>query len=459
MQKTKKKIKILFLCTGNSCRSRMAEGWAKNLRADSIEAYSAGIEPGGPAESKEHKDNQRTHPPAGKGKGLNVFERYLALWVILCIAGGIVLGKVAPGFAKALDGMAIYVNKAPVVSIPIAVCLFFMMYPIMVKIDFAEVVKAGKNGRPVGLTLFVNWAVKPFTMYAIALFFLGTLFYGFIGPDALDNVKMPFGLDLPVGAMHGAGRVVLIDGVKMLQVPLWRSYLAGCILLGIAPCTAMVLVWGYLAKGNDGLTLVMVAINSLTMLLLYGVLGGFLLGVGRLPVPWQALLLSILIYVALPLAAGFLSRKWLIAAKGRQWFEEKFLHVLTPITIIALLVTLVLLFSFKGEIILSNPLTILWIAIPLFIQTNLIFWLGYGLAKLLKLEYRDAAPAAMIGASNHFEVAIATATMLFGLSSGAALATVVGVLIEVPVMLMLVKICLRTRNWFPQDKLVAVSSG
>jgi ACR3 family arsenite transporter len=210
----------------------------------------------------------------------------------------------------------------------------------------------------------------------------------------------------------------------------------------------MVLVWGYLARGSDGLTLVMVAINSLTMLLLYGILGGFLLGVGRLPVPWQALLLSIAIYVALPLVAGYLSRRWVIAAKGQQWFEERFLHVLTPITIIALLVTLVLLFSFKGEVILSNPLTILWIAIPLFIQTNLIFWLGYGLAKLLKLNYKDAAPAAMIGASNHFEVAIATSTMLFGLSSGAALATVVGVLIEVPVMLMLVKICLRTKNWF-----------
>jgi ACR3 family arsenite transporter len=381
-------------------------------------------------------------------KGLNIFEKYLTLWVALCIAGGIVLGKLAPGVATYLDGLAIYVNKAPVVSIPIAVCLFFMMYPIMVKIDFAEVLKAGKSIKPVGLTLFVNWAVKPFTMYAISLFFLGTLFYGLIGPDAVDQVKMPFGLDLPVGATYGSGTVVMVDNIKMLEVPLWRSYLAGCILLGIAPCTAMVLVWGYLAKGNDGHTLVMVAINSLTMLFLYGPLGGFLLGVGRLPVPWQALLLSISIYVALPLVAGYFSRKWIIATKGHRWFKEKFLHILTPVTIIALLITLVLLFSFKGEVILSNPLTILWIAIPLFIQTNLIFWLGYGLARILKLEYRDAAPSAMIGASNHFEVAIATATMLFGLSSGAALATVVGVLIEVPVMLMLVRICLKTQNWF-----------
>jgi ACR3 family arsenite transporter len=384
-------------------------------------------------------------------KGLSVFEKYLTLWVGLCIVGGIILGKFAPGLAEALDGMAIYVNKAPVVSIPIAVCLFFMMYPIMVKIDFAEVLKAGKSIKPVSLTLFVNWAIKPFTMYAIALFFLGILFYGFIGPDAVDLVKMPFGLDLPVGATYGVGEIVEVSSAKMLEVPLWRSYLAGCILLGIAPCTAMVLVWGHLAKGNDGHTLVMVAINSLTMLVLYGFLGGFLLGVGRLPVPWQALFLSIAIYVATPLVAGYFSRRWIIANKGQQWFSEKFLHILTLVTIVVLLVTLVLLFSFKGRMILSDPLTILWIAIPLFIQTNVIFWLAYGLAKALNLKYQDAAPSAMIGASNHFEVAIATATMLFGLSSGAALATVVGVLIEVPVMLMLVRICLRTKNWFRQS--------
>jgi ACR3 family arsenite transporter len=386
--------------------------------------------------------------PQDQRKGLNVFERYLTLWVALCIAGGIVLGKLAPAVATYLDSLSIYVNKAPVVSIPIAVCLFFMMYPIMVKIDFAEVLKAGKSIKPVGLTLFVNWAIKPFTMYAIALFFLGTVFHGLIGPDAVDHVKMPFGLDLPIGATYGVGKVIELNGLKVLEVPLWRSYLAGCILLGIAPCTAMVLVWGYLAKGNDGHTLVMVAINSLSMLLLYGPLGGFLLGVGRLPVPWQALVLSIAIYVALPLVAGYFSRKLIIAHKGPRWFEEKFLHMLTPVTIIALLITLVLLFSFKGETILNNPLTILWIAVPLFIQTMLIFAIGYWLSKPLKLPYADAAPSAMIGASNHFEVAIATATMLFGLSSGAALATVVGVLIEVPVMLMLVKICLKTQNWF-----------
>ena len=386
--------------------------------------------------------------PAGDGKGLSFFEHYLTIWVALAIVGGILLGRIAPGVAQTLDGMAIFVGGAPVVSIPIAVCLFFMMYPIMVKIDFGSVVRAGKSGKPVLLTLFINWCVKPFTMYGFALLFLGVLFRGFIGAEATDLVKMPFGLDLPVGATHGAGTVVLHEGVRMLEIPLWRSYLAGCILLGIAPCTAMVLVWGYLARGNDALTLVMVAINSLTMLVLYGVLGGFLLGVGRLPVPWQALLLSIAIYVALPLVAGYFSRKWVIAAKGEAWFKEKFLHVLTPVTIVALLTTLVLLFSFKGDVILANPLTILWIAVPLFIQTTVIFALGYWLARMLRLRYADAAPAAMIGASNHFEVAIATAVMLFGLSSGAALATVVGVLIEVPVMLMLVRFCVRTRHWF-----------
>ncbi len=378
-----------------------------------------------------------------------MFEKYLTLWVLLCIGGGIALGKGAPGIAKSLDAMAISVNGAPIVSIPIAICLFFMMYPIMVKIDFSEVIQAGKSVKPVGLTLVINWLIKPFTMYAISLFFLGTLFYGLIGEQAMDYVKMPLGMgDLALGDTHGVGTVVLHEGVKMLEVPLWRSYLAGCILLGIAPCTAMVLVWGHLSRGNAGHTLVMVAVNSLAMLLLYAPLGGLLLGVGRLPVPWEALLLSIGAYVALPLAAGYVSRKVIIKTKGEQWFNEKFLHILTPVTIVALLITLVLLFSFKGETILNDPLTIVWIAIPLLVQTLLIFGMGYGLARLLKLSYADAAPSALIGASNHFEVAIATSVMLFGLSSGAALATVVGVLIEVPVMLMLVKICLRTQGWF-----------
>lgn len=397
---------------------------------------------------------------AGEERGtgdrrMHGFERLLTLWVFLCMLAGIALGRFAPELSRALDGMTLDVGGAPVVSIPIAICLFFMMYPIMVKIDFAEVVTAGRSVRPVLLTLFINWCVKPFTMFALSSFFLGTLFLGLIGPEATDLVKLPFGLDLAEGVRYGAGQVVVQDGIKMLEIPLWRSYLAGCILLGVAPCTAMVLVWGYLARGSDAHTLVMVALNSLTMLVLYGLLGGMLLGVGRLPVPWQALLLSIGVYVALPLLAGFLSRRWIIATRGREWFEEKFLHVLTPITIGALLLTLVLLFSFKGDVILANPLTIVWIAIPLTAQTLLIFALGYGLSRVLGLRYEDAAPTAMIGASNHFEVAIATAVMLFGLSSGAALATVVGVLIEVPLMLVLVRFCLKTRSWFPAEETTA----
>lgn len=235
------------------------------------------------------------------------------------------------------------------------------------------------------------------------------------------------------------------------EVELWRSYISGTILLGIAPCTAMVLMWGYLARGNDGLTLVMIAINSLTML--YAPLGGFLLGVNAMAIPWQTITLSVVIYVALPLVAGYLSRKWIIKHKGTEWFHTQFLHWLTPTGIISLLATLVLLFSFKGDIITQYPLTILWIAIPLFVQTIFIFVLGYGTARLLKLSYQDAAPAAMIGASNYFEVAIATATMLFGLNSGASLATVVGVLIEVPVMLMLVSFCKKTCHLFTECNL------
>ena len=347
-------------------------------------------------------------------KKLSIFERYLTVWVLLCIAGGILLGKAAPDFAIALNDFSIYQ-----VSIPIAVCLFFMMYPIMVKIDFSQVLRSAKTPKPVFLTLFINWAIKPFSMFAISYFFLGYLF-----KDLLPGTE------------------ILANGE---EVELWRSYIAGTILLGIAPCTAMVLMWSYLSKGNDGLTLVMVAINSLMMLLLYGPLGGLLLNVNSMPVPWQTMLLSVSIYVALPLIAGYFSRKWILKNKGVEWFNQQFLQWLTPISITALLLTLVLLFSFKGEVIINNPLTILWIAIPLLIQTLFIFAIGYFLfARWLKLSYHDAAPVALIGASNHFEVAIATAIILFGLSSGAALATVVGVLIEVPLMLMLVFVCKRT---------------
>ena len=350
-------------------------------------------------------------------RNLSFFEKYLTVWVIACIALGIFLGKILPGVALTLDKISIYQ-----VSIPIAICLFFMMYPIMVKIDFAEVIKAGKTPKPVVLTLFINWCIKPFTMFAISSLFLGILFKGFL-----------------------PGEEIVKGGA---QVELYRSYISGCILLGIAPCTAMVLIWGHLSKGNDGHTLVMVAINSLTMLFLYAPLGGWLLGINRMPIPWQTIVLSVLIYVGLPLLLGYHSRKWVIAKKGFKWFEEKFIHYLTPVSIGALLVTLVLLFSFKGDLIIQQPQVILLIAVPLLIQTFLIFTLAYLLAIWLKLPYRDAAPSALIGASNHFEVAIATSTILFGLSSGASLATVVGVLIEVPLMLLLVRICLKTRTIF-----------
>ena len=250
-------------------------------------------------------------------KKLSLFEKYLTFWVLLCISIGIILGKAAPSVAVELDSFSLY-N----VSIPIAICLFFMMYPIMVKIDFKEVMKAVKTPKPVGLTLFVNWAIKPFTMYFIASFFLGHLFKGFL-----------------------PGTEIIKTGQ---EVELWRSYIAGTILLGIAPCTAMVLMWSYLAEGNDGLTLVMAAINSLTMLLLYAPLGGFLLSVNAMPILWQTILLSVTIYVALPLIAGYFSREWIIKFKGIEWFNAKFLHWLTPVSITALLLTLILLFSFKG---------------------------------------------------------------------------------------------------------------
>ena len=352
------------------------------------------------------------------GGQLNLFEKYLTLWVALCIVAGIILGKTFPGMAQSLDSMSVY-N----VSIPIAICLFFMMYPIMVKIDFSQAKKAARSPKPVLLTLVINWLIKPFTMVVFAQFFLGWLFQSFLSETEL---------------------------IRGVEDTLANSYIAGAILLGIAPCTAMVLMWGYLSYSNQGHTLVMVAVNSLAMLFLYAPLGKWLLSANNLTVPWETIVLSVLIYVGLPLLAGVFSRYWILHNKGRRWFEDKFLHYLSPVAIAALLLTLVLLFAFKGELIVNNPLHILLIAVPLFLQTNFIFLITYVAGLKLKLDYEDAAPAALIGASNHFEVAIATAVILFGLNSGAALATVVGVLIEVPVMLMLVEFCKRTANWFPR---------
>lgn len=299
-----------------------------------------------------------------------------------------------------------------------------MMYPIMVKIDFTQTQQAAKTPKPVLLTLVINWIVKPFTMVILARFFLGYLFQ-----DWLSDTEM----------------------IRGTAVALSQSYTAGAILLGIAPCTAMVLMWGYLSFGNQGHTLVMVAINSLMMLVFYAPLGRILLAANDLVVPWQTIVFSVMVYVGLPLVAGMGTRWWILRVKGKAWLEETFYQWLNPIAITALLVTLILVFALKGELIVNNPLHILLIAIPLVIQTLLIFSLTYAAAASLKLTYEDAAPAALIGASNHFEVAIATAIVLFGLDSGAALATVVGVLIEVPLMLLLVAICKRTAFLFPRD--------
>lgn len=353
------------------------------------------------------------------GGTLSFFERYLTVWVLLCIVAGIALGRLFPGVAVALDALSIYQ-----VSIPIAICLFFMMYPIMVKIDFSQARRAAQTPKPVVLTLVVNWLVKPFTMVVIAQFFLGWLFRP------------------------------LLTGTEMIrgaEIALADSYIAGAILLGIAPCTAMVLMWGYLSFSNQGHTLVMVAVNSLAMLFLYAPLGRWLLAASNLTVPWETIMLSVLIYVGLPLLAGAVSRTWILRHKGTAWFNQVFLKYLSPVSIAALLITLVLLFAFKGDLIVRNPLHILLISVPLFLQTNFIFFITYVAAQKLGMFYEDAAPAALIGASNHFEVAIATAVTLFGLNSGAALATVVGVLIEVPVMLMLVEFCKKTAFWFPRE--------
>lgn len=343
-----------------------------------------------------------------KERKLGFFEKYLSLWVLACMGAGILLGSAFPGAARFLNSLSV-----AQVNIPTAIFLFFMMYPIMVQIDFSEVVEAVKAPKPVLTTLVINWAIKPFTMLFFATVFMRYIWAPFIPQDMAT------------------------------------SYIAGMILLGIAPCTAMVLVWSYLADGFMGHTLVMVAINSLTMLVLYAPLGSFLLGASDIRVPFLTLFYTILFYVGVALVAGFITRTQLIKRKGLDWYESVFLRYTGQVSVTALLLTLVFLFMLQGHVIVERPLVILMIAIPLFIQTMFIFILGYWASKVLGLAYEDAAPTSMIGASNHFEVAIATAATLFGLGSGAALATVVGVLIEVPVMLMLVRICLRTRGWFP----------
>ncbi len=344
-----------------------------------------------------------------KTQGMGWFEKYLTLWVALCMAAGISLGAFFPAMADFIDSLAI-----AQVNLPIGILLFLMIYPIMIQIDFRQVREAFKAPRPVLTTLVINWGIKPFTMTFFAWLFMYFVWAPFI-PEQMAG-----------------------------------EYFAGMVLLGIAPCTAMVFVWSYLSGGNMGHTLVMVAINSLTMLVLYAPLGNLLLGVA-LPVPFLTLSLTVGVYVGIPLIAGYLSRVYLINKKGREWFDNVYVAKWGNVALIALLATLVSLFMLQGDVILQAPLIIVLIAIPLIIQTFAIFALGYIASRFLGISYEDAAPTSMIGASNHFEVAIAVAITMFGVHSGAALAAVVGLLIEVPIMLALVRICVRTRHFFARE--------
>lgn len=343
-------------------------------------------------------------------KRLGFFSRYLSLWVFLCIALGVALGRFIPAVPEFL-GKLEYAR----VSIPVAILIWLMIYPMMLKVDFKSIRNAGKKPKGLVVTLVVNWLIKPFTMYAIAWFFLKVLFKALI-PEGLAT-----------------------------------EYLAGAVLLGAAPCTAMVFVWSYLSDGDPGYTVVQVAINDLVILVAFTPIVAFLLGVSDVKVPLDTLILSVLLFVVIPLGAGALTRTRLIAKKGIAWFETVFIKKFDGITEGGLLLTLVILFSFQGETILKHPLTIALIAVPLIVQTYFIFAIGYGWARAWKIPYNVAAPAGMIGASNFFELSVAVAISLFGLSSGAALATVVGVLTEVPVMLSLVAIARRTRHWFPAE--------
>lgn len=333
---------------------------------------------------------------------LGTFERYLSLWVALCIALGIGLGAV---FGTSIRPLANW-EIAPV-NIPVMLLVWLMVYPMMVQIDFGSLRKAGANLKGLGLTVVVNWAVKPFTMAFIAWLFF-TQLYSAIMPLAEA-----------------------------------REYIAGAILLGAAPCTAMVFVWSYLSGGNPNYTLVQVSANDLILLLAFIPIVKLLLNISHIEIPYKVLTTSVVAFVVIPLVAGYLSNRWLISRKGETWFKSAFLAKLKPLSIMALLSTLVLLFAFQGERIIQQPLLILLIAIPLAIQTYFIFFLSWLAGRVIKLPYATCAPAAMIGASNFFELAVAVAIALFGLQSGAALATVVGVLIEVPIMLSLVSLAKR----------------
>lgn len=339
---------------------------------------------------------------------LNFFSKYLTVWVALCIVAGVILGQVLPIVPETLSRF-----EYAKVSIPVAILVWLMIYPMMLKIDFSSIVNASKKPKGLIITCVTNWLIKPFTMYFISAFFFYVVFKALIPAD------------------------------------LAKDYLAGAVLLGAAPCTAMVFVWSHLTKGDPAYTLVQVAVNDIILLIAFTPIVAFLLGISNVPIPYNTLFLSVVLFVVIPLAGGYFSRKLVVKKKGQEYFDNVFIKKFDNITVIGLLLTLVIIFSFQGKIIINNPLHIVLIAIPLTIQTFFIFFLSYGWAKAWKLKHEIAAPAGMIGASNFFELAVAVAISLFGLESGAALVTVVGVLVEVPVMLALVKIANKTKHWFP----------
>ncbi|NWF77661.1 MAG: ACR3 family arsenite efflux transporter [Chloroflexi bacterium] len=343
-----------------------------------------------------------------KERKLGIWGKYLTLWVALCIGAGIGLGRLFPELSDMLAKL-----EVAHISIPIAILLFAMIYPIMVQISWEEIRKALRSPKPIGLTLFANWAIKPFTMAFFAWVFLSLVFGKSLTPEQIGQ------------------------------------YRAGMILLGVAPCTAMVLVWSYLARGNMGHILVMTAINSLSMVVLYAPLAVLLLGISGITVPWETIALSVTIYIVTPLIAGYFTRRETIRRKGLEWFETKLEPSLGKVSIVALLITLVVLFMYQGHVIVELP-AIGMITLGILVNILVVFGITYLAARIMKLRYGDAIPAAIIAGSNHFEVAIAVATTLFGVTSGAALATVVGVLTEVPIMLFLVRISLLTRKTFPE---------
>lgn len=346
-----------------------------------------------------------------KVQEIGFFQKYLSVWVMICMVVGVLIGKYLPGIPAFLNRF-----EYAKVSIPMAVLIWLMIYPMMMKVDFQSVKDVGKNPKGLFVTWVTNWLIKPFTMYGIAALFFFVIFKGVIAPD------------------------------------LATEYLAGAVLLGAAPCTAMVFVWSSLTKGNPAYTVVQVATNDIIILLAFVPIVKFLLGVSNVSVPWDTLILSVVLFVVVPLAGGIFTRVLITGKRGREYFDNVFVHKFDNVTSIGLLLTLVLLFAFQGEMILRNPLHIVLIAVPLILQTFFIFFVAYLACRVMKLPHNISAPAGMIGASNFFELAVAVAISLFGTSSPAALATTVGVLTEVPVMLLLVKIANGTKHWFPDSR-------